>query len=194
VRRAPLVLLVVAVLALVACSDDDTGTTPPCEATDASSDTTASSSSTTTVVVPADGSCPNQVRGSSPAEFDAAEGTYAVQAVAYDAATGDVTFNVVQWLSGEDAVEAWQQANPDDPEGPPNDYLIVDENDRLRTAPLDAQAAVLLTHLATDSTPSVEPEPIDGLAAYLDGQPAGTTYWVTFADDEITTLCEAYRP
>ncbi len=63
---------------------------------------------------------------SSRADFDPQSGSYMAYLYGVDTTRGTVAFDVVQMLWGDDAVRAWQQEDhPDDPNGPPNDYLIV---------------------------------------------------------------------
>jgi hypothetical protein len=108
-----------------------------------------------------------------------------------DAVAGSVTFNVVQWRSSDDARREWAKDHPDEPDGPPNDYLIVDESDQVRTAPVDPDVEVLLT---VEHAASLQPDSFDGLARYLAGEFPGDTYWLTFDDGRITAICEQYRP
>ena len=107
--------------------------------------------------------------------------------------TTSLRFDVVQWLSGEDARQAWAEHYPDDPTGPPNDYLIVNESERVRTAPVERDATVFLTHLGTDGTASVEPDTIEALGSYI-SDATSDTYWLTFDSNAITEICEQYRP
>jgi hypothetical protein len=191
--------LLIGVALTVGCTGDDATTTTASSVQQPTSTTeepvatsTSVATSTTSTVVGFD-RCPSAPAGSSPAEFDPAAGTYSAQGVTLDLATGSLEFNVVQWLTGDDARKVWLEDNPDDPYGPPNDYYIVDASDRVRTAPVDSDAAVYLVHL-DDGTTAVEADSLDGLAQYLDGGDPVYTYWLTFDDGVVTEICEQYRP
>ncbi len=141
-----------------------------------------------------DADCPGRPRGSSPSQFEPARGTYSAQVVTLEADPPSLTFDVVQWLTGEDAREAWLADNPGDPDGPPNDYYIVNANGQLRTAPVGAATTVRLTHLRSDSTASLELDTLAGLGRYLVGGSPSDTYWLTFDRGVVTEICEQYRP
>jgi hypothetical protein len=175
-------LLVVTALPLAACGDDEVES----EAVPAPTTTTATS-------VAAGGRCPQAPDGSSPSTFDAAAGTYAAQVTAFDPATGMVSFDVVQWLVGPEAVAAFQADNPGESEGPPNDYYVVNVNDEVRTAPVGAAATVNLVRLATDGDAGVNPGTVEELPNYLAATP-GALYWLSFLGGEIVELCEQYVP
>jgi hypothetical protein len=177
------VALLLAVLAGVGCSDDGA------PASTSATEEPRESSTSTAVVVLSD--CPERPQGSSPAVFDESQGTYAATIDDFDV-QGAVTFDVVQWLSGEEANEAYERETGDS-RGVPNDYYIVNEQQALRTAPLASDASlVVLADRATASTlTSVLPHELD---RHLDGEYEGATYWLTFADGAITDLCQQYRP
>lgn len=44
-----------------------------------------------------------------------------------------LTVDVIQFLTGREAEEAYHRDHPEDPLGPPNDYYILTVNPRLRT-------------------------------------------------------------
>jgi hypothetical protein len=133
--------------------------------------------------------------GSSPATFDPAGGIYAVYLVGVDPEAGTVRFDVIQWLSGDDAVEAYRHDEPGSTDGPPNDYYIVDESHAVRSVPVDPDAAVGLVRLATTGDASVKPATLSELPGYVPaGDPSTTVYWLTVADGMITGICEQYRP
>jgi hypothetical protein len=196
--RAFVVVVVLAGVLLVGCSDDGEangqrrGTGESVASTTTTTSASGAKSSTTARSGLAD--CANRPAGSSTATFDPSAGTYAVQDVSLARGPLTLTFNVVQWLSGQDAERAWEHDHPEDPNGPPNDYYIVDASDRLRAAPLKAGATVLLTHLSTDATPPVEPDTIGGLEAYLGEGPPTATYWLSFDGGVVTEVCEQYFP
>ena len=171
----------VAVLAACSSSDDDEQAT--------ASTTTSSTTSTTTTAAALD-DCPSRPQGeSSPAVFDDAAGTYAAQSLSLDS-PDDVRFDVVQWLTGEDADAAYE-AETGDSSGVPNDYYILNESSALRSAPLAADA--VLHRLASDGGGGLVPLDRADLAPHLAGT-SQDTWWLTFEDGAITGLCQQYRP
>jgi hypothetical protein len=147
---------------------------------------------------PPTGGCPNRPPGSSPAIFDASSGTYAAHIVAFDRGALTLDFDVVQWLSGEDANEAYRRDNPGDPTGtPPNDHHLVNETPLVRTAPLRPDAAILLSPSLQVGDATVSAATVDDLASFLaTSGPAevGTVFWLTFGAGEVTDVCFQFRP
>lgn len=131
--------------------------------------------------------CGQRPNGSSPAVFDSSGGTYAAQAVAVEDAN-QLRFDIVQWLSGEDANQAYLRETGDD-SGAPNDYFIVNESNQDRAARVADDAAVYVLRadgyasslhaVSLRDVPTDEPE---------------RTFWLTFADGSITEICQQYRP
>lgn len=190
----------IALVALAAgCSGDDEGADASSTTGEAVISSTTSSTSTTTssTSAPPAGEtarpCTEHARVSSPAEFDAAAGTYAVTVQAVDPRQGTVEFDVVQWLVGQDAIDAYHQDHPEDPEGPPNDYLVRNESDRLRTAPIRDDAEVSLVRLHEDGNADAGPGTVDELPSYLEATSMGV-WWLTFDAGEVVQICEQYTP
>jgi hypothetical protein len=74
---------------------------------------------------------------------------------AFDPGTPSVSFDVVQWLSGQDAVDDYHLEFPDDPDGPPNDYRVRNGNPLVRTAPVAADAIVWLVRLSEEASADI---------------------------------------
>lgn len=192
-------------IGVLACGGDDDGTDAAADttttATAASStttdaSTTASTASPTTTTPPADqpaGACPAPFASSSPAQFDDSTGTYAATIESVDAAAPTISFDVVQWLVGQVAVDAYHQDHPDDPEGPPNDYYVLNISETVRTAPIAADAPVFLVRLHEDGNADVGPGAVDELPSYLAATSMGV-WWVTFDAGEVAQVCERYVP
>lgn len=140
-------------------------------------------------VPPGLGSCPSQGR-TSPAVFDDRSGTYAAQSVTFDDSAGVITFDVVQWLSGQDAWDAYLREHPDDPSGPPNDYMIINEDPRTRSLPLGDGASILLLGEGASLGTSFASE----LGDHLQANGPEDVYWLTVDAGVVTELCQQYRP
>lgn len=200
-RRRPiaaaLIPLAVAVVALTACGGDDNAssktsttalvTTTP--STGAGGSTTTGAATTTTPGASATAPSTTGTNGA----LDLADGRHPVFITAIDVPARTVTFDVVQFLTGSAAVEAYHQDYPSDPEGPPNDYYIVNDNTKLRTANVSDSVTVQLVRLADDSDPDLDPGTFDELPAYFTALPTGTV-WLTVTGGVITGIEEQYLP
>ncbi len=190
-------LALVALIAIGGCSGSEAADAPTTAAPTTASTATTSTTITSTTVPDEperfDG-CPERPEGSSPAVFDEASGTYAVQKLELTPEATEVEFDVVQWMSGEDAVTAYQADNPDDPEGPPNDYYIVNENSQMRNAIVEPATVPLVVSPEGDDAPDVKAISLDQLADHLRTDFESTTYWLTFEDGTVTAICEQYVP
>ena len=104
-----------------------------------------------------------------------------------------LTYDQAQFLTGAAANKA---AAEDEREVPvPNDYYIRNVNNRLRTAPVAANAAILGS---TALAGHVEPEPVtlEALEQYADlDQSAATGFWITVdGKGQIAKVEEQYVP
>jgi hypothetical protein len=188
--------LLLAGLLLAGCGDDGddeeagASTGPPTSTTATPAD--RPTTTTTTAAVdpePPGAPCPDPFAGSSPATFDDAGGQYAamIGAVAPDA--GTIAFDVVQWLVGDEADEAYE-AETGDSSGVPNDYYLRNESDEVRSATLAPDAEIRLLDRAGDDVTATNPGTVDELGALDLLNP----FWLTFADGAIVGVCEQYVP
>jgi hypothetical protein len=188
------IVIVIAAMAVGACERRDRGRT---EAAPSSPPDSTIANAASTALSPLDTSTPRSsdsgiggcTRGSTPTSFDDRRGTYAAEVVDVDGR--NLKFDVVQWLSGAAAAEEYERQHPGEG-GPPNDYVIVNDNDRLRTAGAAPDATVLLVDLAGDGSPDLDPFTYEEFSVRQ--RPPGSTYWLTFQDGLIRTICEQYRP
>lgn len=143
-----------------------------------------------------DGACPNRAKESSPAEFDDSEGTYAAYITGFDSQKAQASFDVIQWLSGSEAVKEYRETHPDDPEGPSNDYWTRNDNLLVRSAPVARDAVIMLVRLATDQSAGVSEGTLAELPTYLksEGVFPETVWWLTFKAGTVTEICEQYTP
>lgn len=129
-----------------------------------------------------------------------ADGRHPVYLTGLDVAAGTVEFDLIQFLGGAEAEEAYHRDNPGAPPGgPPNDYYIVNENPRLRVLPVAEGAAITVL----DWTGGFEPRTIGfaDLPAALaddlypdDGRLWPTPFWLTVEDGTVTAMEEQYIP
>jgi hypothetical protein len=105
-----------------------------------------------------------------------------------------ITFDLIQFFTGEAATKA---AAEDDKESPPaNDYYIRNVNPRLRTLPVAADAPITVNVLAAQTTGSATkdvPVTLEKLAGYFPN--SGTPpFWVTVAQGQVTRIAQQYLP
>jgi hypothetical protein len=185
----------VLVLALGACSDDggddedsaaSTTTEAPASTTSTTIEatTTTAPAATSTTVVPGE-PCPAPFAGNSPAEFDDQGGRYLALVMA--ASLDEMSYNVVQWLVGDDADAAYE-AETGDSSGAPNDYFIRDHNPLVRTSPLAESAELWM--LDVNSGDVTRPALVDDFGPDVQEFPT----WLTFEDGAIVGVCQQYVP
>lgn len=201
--RRPILLTVALALALSSCAAEspepsskdrpDTPTSRPSTAAPAepTSSTTAAKADPL-AKQSAPGRCPNYA-DNSPAVVDLAAGTYAVLISDFPSADGPVTFDVVQWMTGEQARDQYRRSHPDDPEGPPNDYYIHNESERTRSAPLRSEVQIWLVGLSRDAS-SLKEATVEELHTHVSAGSSMNLFWLTFERGAIVQACEQYVP
>jgi hypothetical protein len=131
-----------------------------------------------------------------------ADGRSAVYLTGLDTARSTVTFDLIEFLTGDAAKAEWKKQHPDQPDGPDNDYLIVNNNTKLRTLPVAADApCVALSTLGGTDTKTIS---FAALPASLKKQNKGMTltpphisilpFWLTVRHGTVTKLEEQFLP
>lgn len=176
------------VLAIGGCGDDadDAGSADTTLEVDETTTTTAPPDSTTTT-----GASTGTTAAGGEGTTDLEDGEHPVFVTAVDVEGRTLTVDVVQFLTGEEAAAAYE-AETGETGGPPNDYFIVNENDRLRTLPVADDVDVQLVRLAEDGDAASGPGTFDELATY----DATTTspFWLTLDGGVVVTIEEQYVP
>jgi hypothetical protein len=82
-----------------------------------------------------------------------ADGRNAAYLTGLDATANTVTFDPIDFLTGDAAKTEWKKEHPENPDGPENDYMIVNNDHTLQTLPVaaNAQCVVLSTLGGTDT-------------------------------------------
>jgi hypothetical protein len=178
VRRAALVSALL--IAVTGCSSPTgpTGTPQP-------------SVSTVYVTVPpsAAGSTPvatatPSVESTSPVLPD---GRSPVYITSIDVANRALTFDLIIFLTGQDAKDEWKKEGHTG-EGPPNDYLIVNNNPKLRTLPVSSSASI------TYNDPNNSFAPTAVSLSNLKGPFQYRPFWITVTGGVITKIEEQFIP
>lgn len=201
-QRAAVAVLVLLAMFGAACGDSDTADTVATTTSTSAVTTAPESPATVDPAAPEPEpqpqslqSCPGAT-GNSPATFDGGSGTYAAFIVEFIAADIPLSFDVVQWMTGEAARKAYSEDHPEDSEGPPNDYYVRNESTRTREADVASDARVWLVKLEEDSDADVDRATFEELSSYNENSEGGSfhIFWLTFQNDEIVEICEQFRP
>jgi hypothetical protein len=127
-----------------------------------------------------------------PAEL--ADGRHPVYLKSVDAGGQTVTFDLIQFFTGEAATKAAAEDGEESP--PPNDYYIRNVNSRLRTLPVRAGAPITVNVLAAQATGSATkdvPVTLEKLASYFPN--SGTPpFWITVEQGQITEMAQQFLP
>jgi hypothetical protein len=104
-----------------------------------------------------------------------------------------VTFDLIQLLFGDDATKEWVKKHPDEPDGPPEGYLLVNDNKKLRTIALAADVTVKVIDLNSNNPSVARPIPLADLPHHLAGERnAPLPYWLTVENGQVTIVQEEY--
>jgi hypothetical protein len=123
-----------------------------------------------------------------------ADGRHPVYVKSVDGDRQTITFDLIQFFTGEAATKAAAEDNQESP--PPNDYYIRNVNPRLRTLPVAADAPITVNVLAAQSTGSSTKNvsvTMTKLASYFPN--TGTPpFWITVAQGQVTRIAQQYLP
>ncbi|MGH9233539.1 MAG: hypothetical protein ACRD0R_09420 [Acidimicrobiales bacterium] len=148
---------------------------------------------TTEAVTPVPTSVPTP-RTEAPVLVD---GRHPVFLTGLDVGSRTVEFDLIQWLTGEAAREAYTADNPDDPGYPPNDLYVVNDNPRLRVLPVaDDVPVTVLEHgyepmgVTFEELPAFVADDVFPDDVWLWHNP----FWLTVRDGTIIDIEEQYTP
>jgi hypothetical protein len=131
----------------------------------------------------------------APATTEAAvleDGRHAVELKTVDAGQRTITFDLLQFFTGEAAAKAAAEDGEESP--PPNDYYIRNVNPRLRTLPVAAGAHITVSSLASSSNPTKDVSvTLDELAGYFPNRGADP-FWITVEQGQVTRIAQQFLP
>jgi hypothetical protein len=195
---------VVGGLLLATQDDDGETTTPPTSQPTEPATTAAPTSQPTepaTTAAPSSTATPTTEATSAPATPTAApvleDGRHAAYLTAVDIGNRTVEFDVIQFLTGEEANQAYREDNPGWTGDAPNDRYIINENPRLRT--LSVAADVEVTLVSTPDGQFVDPYPatfeaVNDIAGAFENVAWANPFWLTVHDDTIVAIDEQFSP
>jgi hypothetical protein len=182
-------MIVLAVLAAAGCTRRDSGTPDRAGLRPAAAPSTSAAPTTPAGGAPSD---------AAPA---LADGRHPVYLTHLDAPARTLTFDLVQFLTGAQAKQAWARDHPEEPEGPPNDYYIVNDNPKLRTLPVATTVRVKVVDLTGAAGVAMVPIALADLPGYLSHDPVATDnrlwpapFWLTVQGGQIVAIEEQFVP
>jgi hypothetical protein len=174
-----------------ACSDD--GGEPRAVTQSTAAPSPAAPSPTAAAPSTGQSSAPPVTTTAAPARTDLADGVHVSHIVRADPATGAVTVDVIQFLTGDAAGRAAAEDHAEVP--PPNDYYVRNVSSRLRTLPVASGAPITINVLGAPETGSVTKDIHKTLAelAGVHGLEDGT-FRLTVEDGRVIRIAEVYLP
>jgi hypothetical protein len=183
----------ITLLALTGCGDGDRGD----QTTTAATSTPGATPPPTQSQAPTTSQTPTGTASPSPVLED---GRSPVYVTAIDLPGRTVTFDLIQFLTGEEAKRAYTTDHPEDPGWPPNDHYIVNESPRLRTLPVIGAVDVTVIWL-DGRNPSAETIPFEELPGYFAGHLAPDDphlwydpFWLTVDNGDVVAIEEQFIP
>jgi hypothetical protein len=123
-----------------------------------------------------------------------ADGRHPVYLKTVDPGRQMITFDLIQFFTGEAATKAAAEDNQESP--PPNDYYIRNVNPKLRTLPVRAGAPITVNVLAAQSTGSATKDVSVTLAKLASWFPNSGTppFWITVEQGQVIKIAQQYLP
>lgn len=128
-----------------------------------------------------------------------ADGRYPAYLTAIDVPGRTLTFDVIQWLTGKAAEEAFHEDYPGMEGAPPNGYYIRNVSQKLRALPVRQNVPVEVVWLGEGS--ETEHTTFEALPDYFAGDLNPDDkylwydpFWLTVHDDRIESIVEQYTP
>jgi hypothetical protein len=110
-----------------------------------------------------------------------------------DARKRTVTFDLIVFLKDPERMRRWLKDNPGQTDGPDNDYLIQNDNPKLRTLPVVAGARIRTLDWDSGNGVSVtRAQTLDQLAASI--HTGGLPYTLTVRGGKVVGITEIYLP
>lgn len=181
---AAAVLVVALVVGLAACGSDE----PEPGAAQPSGGDAAQPSDTG--AAPAPTKAPPAGQAAEPTDMENGRHPVVVKQVSVSGRT--VTFDLVQWFSGDAATKAAAEDGEESP--PPNDYYIRNVNPRLRTLPVTPDARLSLTRLTLNQGGGNAAANVEVDLATIQASGRDHLFWATVQGGRIVALEEQYVP
>jgi hypothetical protein len=172
-----------------ACADDEPrrAATDPLDSTPTSAEAAAdSTSSSTDPTPPADEPATSTTETTAAAELILEDGEHWAIPTEVDVEGRTITFDLLQYLEGDEAAEAYREEHPEDPDGRPDGGVwIVNDNPQQHTLPVAPDADLVVANdLGQAGSVTLEDLAVEPLS---DGM-----VWLTVIGDTIVAVREVY--
>jgi hypothetical protein len=127
-----------------------------------------------------------------------ADGRHAAYLTRLDVGKKTLGFDKIDFLTGDAAKKAYLKQNPGETDGPPNDYLIVNDNRLVRTLPIADAATIAIVDTSSGSLSSKKTT-LAALPAYFASEKGGKylwhdPFWLTVKNGQIRKIEEQFLP
>ncbi len=104
-----------------------------------------------------------------------------------------MTFDLITLLFGKDATAEWVKKHPDEPDGPPEGYLLINDNKKLRTITFAPDVAIKVVDFNAPNPSVTKPIQLADFPRHLAGEKnAQLPYWLTVEQGVVTLVEEEY--
>jgi hypothetical protein len=121
------------------------------------------------------------------------DGRHPVLLTKIDTSTRVVTFDLIVFLTGEPAKAEWAKQHPSEP-GPPNDYMIVNNNPKLRKLPVVSTATIRIINPDNFNPDDTLDVSLAKLADLFASGKVGGMFWITVKGQRITRVEQQFLP
>jgi hypothetical protein len=176
-------------LGMTACSDNTTPAAPKAGSVAASAGIGTA---------PSDATAPASSAPAPAASPVLADGRHAAYLTRLDVGKKTLSFDKIDFLTGDAAKKAYLKQNPGETDGPPNDYLIVNDNRLLRTLPVADAATIAIVDTSSGSLSSKKTT-LAALPGYFASEKGGKylwhdPFWLTVKNGQIRKIEEQFLP
>jgi hypothetical protein len=104
-----------------------------------------------------------------------------------------VSMDLVEFLTGDAAVKAWQKKYPDsDQDSPDNDYFIVNDNTKVRELPL--APSVVVKVVGETGPEATETIAVSAVEKHFGSLLKSTLFWFTVKEGQVTKIEQQFLP
>jgi len=190
-RGSLVVLAAITALGVAGCGEDTAKTTPQ--------PSTAVPTANAGVGGPKTSDSPSVPASASASAPLIADGRHAAYLTKLDVGAKTLTFDKIDFLTGAAAKKAYLKENPGETDGPPNDYMIVNNNKLLRTLPIADSATITIVDMSSVGGVGVKKTTLAALPAYFAADKGAELlwhdpFWLTVKSGQITKIQEQFLP
>ena len=117
-----------------------------------------------------------------------ADGRHPVYLKTVDPGRPTITFDLIQFFTGEAAAKAAAEDGEESP--PPNDYYVRNVNPKLRTLPVRADATITANQVAGSNQDVLVS--LAKLATFT--QDRSPVFWITVEQGQVTKIAQQFQP